>query len=517
MRKRTAPVQTVLLKTPDAVELIRFEKNLLQIGFFGSHENRDKNAPLSRRFEQWVNRDGKKVKVTAEFRSNELGLPSSADRDKFMAFSKLAMEQKIRNGVITNPIRFSGYSLLSAMELCDSGENYEAMNTWGMRMAGTTITSEEIMYSAARKKYMNKTVNVFRSFTRLGSSDQDGSKRTDQFEIVLEDWLLENLNDSFVIPEDFNMYRKLKRPTAKGIFVYLYLWFYASKGKPVEKDYVELCSLLNIRSYEYVSKIKETIGVALSDLVDIGYLKSWDVKLMTSMDRYKLILVPGRAIKEILELTQRKQLAFAVEQIGETLTLDQQEAKEAMIALGLSEPKAAELARKHDATFLLDRIDYVTHQVESSRKGSFKNPPGYFISFVEGQQKIPDNFQTSRRRQALEKKRREEEAARRAESIRTLQEMEAKEEYDVWRHTQAEDFISRNFSEEKLEKKLMAISTQLRKDPTTAKTLTFMKPEARRGELMKYLRRELMRELDLPSFEEWKKANIQPGLFTNRL
>jgi hypothetical protein len=235
------------------------------------------------------------------------------------------------------------------------------------------------------------------------------------------------------------------------------------------------------------------------------------------MDRYKLILVPGRAIKEILELTQRKQLAFAAEQIGETLTLDQQEAKEAMIALGLSEPKAAELARKHDATFLLDRIDYVTHQVESSRKGSFKNPPGYFISFVEGQQKIPDNFQTSRRRQALEKKRREEEAARRAESIRTLQEMEAKEEYDVWRHTQAEDFISRNFSEEKLEKKLMAISTQLRKDPTTAKTLTFMKPEARRGELMKYLRRELMRELDLPSFEEWKKANIQPGLFTNRL
>jgi len=90
---------------------------------------------------------------------------------------------------------------------------------------------------------------------------------------------------------------------------------------------------LNIRSYEYVSKIKETIGVALSDLVDIGYLKSWDVKPMTSMDRYKLILVPGRAIKEILELTQRKQLAFAVEQIGETLTLDQQEAKEAMIAL----------------------------------------------------------------------------------------------------------------------------------------------------------------------------------------
>jgi hypothetical protein len=95
--------------------------------------------------------------------------------------------------------------------------------------------------------------------------------------------------------------------------------------------------------------------------------------------------------------------------------------------------------------------------------------------------------------------------------------MEAKEDHDVWRHSQAEDFISRNLSGAKLEQKLTAISNQLRKDPTTAKTLNFMKPEARRSELMKYLRRELMGELDLPSFEEWKKANIQPGLFTNRL
>ena len=33
------------------------------------------------------------------------------------------------------------------------------------------------------------------------------------------------------LPENFNMYRKLFRPTAKGIFVYLYLWFFASQGK----------------------------------------------------------------------------------------------------------------------------------------------------------------------------------------------------------------------------------------------------------------------------------------------
>ena len=87
-----------------------------------------------------------------------------------MAFMKLAMEMKHHAGVITNPIRFSGYSLLSILGQCDSGENYEALNSWGKRMADTTITSEQVIYSSLRKRYMNKTVHVFRSFTRLGEA-----------------------------------------------------------------------------------------------------------------------------------------------------------------------------------------------------------------------------------------------------------------------------------------------------------------------------------------------------------
>lgn len=57
---------------------------------------------------------------------------------------------------------------------------------------------------------------------------------------------------------------------AKGIFVNLNLWFFASKGKDVEKDYAELCSQLNVRQYEHLSKIRETLGISLAELVNIG-------------------------------------------------------------------------------------------------------------------------------------------------------------------------------------------------------------------------------------------------------
>jgi hypothetical protein len=63
---------------PDAIDLIRFEKNLLQIGFFSAHDRRSNDPDLSRRIEQWVNRDGKRIRVSAEFRST-LGLPSTSD------------------------------------------------------------------------------------------------------------------------------------------------------------------------------------------------------------------------------------------------------------------------------------------------------------------------------------------------------------------------------------------------------------------------------------------------------
>ena len=514
MARRPAATEPTLIAQPDAVDLIRFEKNLLQIGFFGAHERRGNQLASSRRIEQWVNRDGRKMRVSAEFRSSEvLGLPSTADRDKYMGFMKLLMEIKLQTGIIANPIRFSGYSLLRVLGQCDSGENYEALNNWGKRMADTTITSEQVIYSSVRKRYMNKTVHVFRSFTRLGSSNLDNTDKTDTFEVELEDWLLENLNESFVVPEDFNMYRKLVRPTAKGIFVYLYLWFYASQGKEVEKDYAELCALLNVRAYDHVSKIRETMGLSLTDLVAIGYLKSWDIKPMSSKKGYKLVLTPGRAMKDVLLLTQRKQLAFAAAQIEAPLSEPREVARAALIEQGVSESKAAELVQRMEGQALLDRIEYVAHRVRTDHRKAIKNPTGYLISFIEGEQRIPPSFKTKRERQTEEMLRLERQAVQSAEDTRSLEDLQIQHEYENWCLTQAEVVIAERVTGDILSSRLRDISSQLRKRRGMADMLDKMPADVRRAELMRYLKKEVAKELSLPSLEEWKRDNPQGALF----
>jgi hypothetical protein len=167
-------------------------------------------------------------------------------------------------------------------------------------MTDTTITSEKVVYRAAKKVYSDEVLHVFRSFKSTGESNLNGSDRQEHYEVMLEDWLIENLNQRYVIPEDFNAYKMLTRPTAKGIFGNLHLWFHASQGRTVEKDYAELCNLLNVQVYPHLSKIRSTMGLALNELVNIKYLDKWDVQPMSSKDGYKIVLSPGPALMRVL-------------------------------------------------------------------------------------------------------------------------------------------------------------------------------------------------------------------------
>ncbi len=514
MAKPSNASQQTAIALPEEIELIRFEKNLLQIGFFSAHDRRSKTDDTSRRIEQWVNRKGKKIRVSAEFRSS-LGLPSTADRDKYMAFMKIAMDRKMINGTITNPIRFSGYSMLKVLGLSDAGANYEDLNQWGMRMADTTITSEQIIYSTSNKTFMNKTVHVFRSFTRMGTSDLDDTNSTVHFAVELEDWLLDNLNQSYVVPEDFTQYRKLVRPTSKGIFVYLYVWFYASKGKDVEKDYGELCTLLNVRCYQHVSKIKETMGLSLDDLVRIGYLKKWDIEPMSSKKGYKLVLTPGGAILEVIADTQRRQLALGPNgtRVAAELDSPQKVVKSALLSHGISDEKAVSLCRLYDTDLILDRLDYAITEITRDGGRRFKNPAGFIISIIEGDRAIPQSYETISARNARRKEADEQQRLSDEQQRATLAEHTFRERYEAWKISQADIAIEANYSEAELARRLKELRVAHSKDSIVGATFSRVSPAQLRDMLMRILRKSVASELNLPSYAEWIEINGQGTLF----
>lgn len=494
-----------LLSLPLTVDLIRFEKNLLQIGFFGAHDTRHR-TDSSRRIESWVNRDGQKIKVAAEFRASQaLGLPSTSDRDKYLAFMKIAMEQKSKNGQLENPIRFTGYQMLKDLGLTFSGENYDDINRWGQRLADTTITSEQVIYLAVRKKYVNKTVHVFRSFSRAGESNANGTTRTESFEVVLEDWLLDNLNQSYVVPEDFTAYRKLRRATAKGIFGYLHLWFHASQGRPIEKDYAELCLLLNVPVYRHLSKIKETMGRSLDELLTVGYLAGWDIKPMITKDGYKLVLQPGEELLHVLAISQRRQLTEAATPKENALTEMQQHQLDSLLARGVTAAKATSLVQQFPPEILDTQVAYAESVMARNRGRKFTNPAGFLIYVIENQLGISDGVAA---RHSQESSSRPEDGTALTATARLEQQLA----YETYVSEQVQRAVDIQFPETMLAHKIKEV---IRQKKRADERFDRFSPAQQETLVEQLIRKEVREKLQLPDFDEWREQHPQAELFSH--
>lgn len=488
------------------VDIIRFERNLLSIGFFGANEGGDLTR-TTRRIEQEVSRDGRKVKVAAEFRGSELlGLPTTSDRDKFIALLKIINENRDRYGVITNPIRFSGYQMIRELGLSSNGDIYADILRWGKRMADTTITSEQIIYYAAKKEYSDETMHVFRSFKRTGTS-YEGGKRQENFEVVLEDWLLANLNQRYVIPEDFNAYKKLKRPTAKGIFGYLHIWFNASDGRPIEKDYVDLCNVLNVRAYTKPSKIRSTIGPSLDELVKIKYLSRWDIQTRVMKNGHKIILSVGSELLQLL-VNSRKERKLSAPKAHDEFVMSELQMKALKVLLdqGVLPAKAKSLVEECGAAKVIDMVEYVESQSATGRR-KVENPAGLIIYHLDNDLPIPAKFVTSRRRAEIEE-------SRKLQAQRSQTEADHYLAYLQWLDQAVDAEISKRFSDTELKAKIREIITgRVRVDEELRDALRRVADKQKESIALQIIRKEIKLEMALPSFSEWAANNAQGTLF----
>lgn len=495
------------------VDSIRFERNLLQIGFFAADEKRKGAPSTKRRIETTINRDGKRIVAAIEFEGTR-GLPSTADRDKFMAFLKIADEQRIRNGSITNPIRFTAYRLLKELGIATAGSNYEDIKEWGERMAVTTITSRQVIFFAQTKRYADKLIHVFDSFQRVGKQSSTG--RSDEYEVTLASWLLDNLNATYVYVEDFAPYKKLRRPIAKAIFGLLHWWFTSSNGHAVEKDYQQLCVLLGIHSYRQPSRIKLSIGRALDELISVKYLSRWDIQLMSSKIGYKVILWPGEdIIRSINRATPKLQpvarntqaLANSSTLIGDVqpndLTVEAEHALAELLTFGIAPRKAKQLVKQYDAGNIRDVVEYVSSLATADKKSRIQNPAGLLIYYLHNDVPIPTNFETFR-------KRRISEAARSQHAEQQQVNIGLDLEFAAWRDRKVDEELAARYPGPELARKIVEIVEQRSKNDKY-----FMRINTTQRQVLarQVLAKEVREQMSLPSFEDWCKTHAQRDLF----
>jgi hypothetical protein len=153
--------------------------------------------------------------------------------------------------------------------------------------------------------------HAFERAVSLGKKLPDGTI-ADKNYVWLSEWQLENLNNNYFLPIDFEAYKRLKNHTAKALVPLLQVWLYASEGQRVfSKNYEDLCQYLNLQVYKYPSLIKQKLSPALEELQRGGYLAAWALEKMADGKSYKVVFEHGPKFFE------DKALRAAEERLGQ--------------------------------------------------------------------------------------------------------------------------------------------------------------------------------------------------------
>jgi len=491
--------QDLLPVVVEQLDLVRVEKSLHSLGFFASTANRG----ISRTIVQVFRRpDGQRIQAKAVIEGiPSLGLPTTADRDKYMAFMKFALDQREFQGQLTNPIRFSGADMIKLLRLRKGGFHYDEINDWCKRMVATTIMSEASIFLADRRQYATDTFHVFDRVVLFGEELNDGT-RSEFYQVYLSQWQLTNLNQGYLLPLDFNAYLKLKRDIAKALFGHLSVWFYASRGQMIEKKYPDLCQLLNICAYPHLSKARSVLEPSLKELTDIGYLASWEFVRTARACDFKLTLSPGSRLLSLPNFSSvvNPEARAALEArlpnwVGELVERGVAERKARQLALDIAEDQPVS-----------DQIEYAEHLIQQDRRGRGKisNPAGFFIWAIESNLSVPAEFETSR-------KRRLSEARQQADSEQRLRTLQLENEYDSFCQSQVARRLETDYPGDGLKP---ALAEQMKAIKREQPEWFARIPEATRLEVaLGRLKSTIRESLNLPNFEHWSKRDLQQRLF----
>lgn len=393
--KGLAPREPELLAPEQTTEFVKIEKQLSVLGFFTASTNRisSKVVKIHIRTEEGERIEGE---VTIKAPSGE-HLPTTSDLDRYVVFLEIVNEIKRREGVVTNPVTFDTSEMNARLGIGDSGENYRETEEWLDRMSGTWIKSSVGLYHSggSRKTWERTRGHVFNEVRQKGRQMADGSTAETNY-VWLSDWQLANINNYYQISVDRNAYLGLKFDIGKALAVALQVWLYASEHRGYfAKKYEDLCEFLSITKHKYRSKILRQLQAPLDELVEVGWIREWELAESKRSDGFVIIFHHGdkywndRAI-----LKSRKELSdtgshgvlpaqAAASEPKQMSLLDspaltpQAELAAAIAERGLEAGVAAALVRDFDTWRVMRARELLDNFDRRRAAGALTNPPGY--------------------------------------------------------------------------------------------------------------------------------------------
>jgi len=484
-----SPAQDALLKLNPKRHILRIEKNLSTIGVFTPRLTRPKVVSKVIRTMTRLP-DGTLVEAQATINSHpKFGLPITADQDKFYALTKILDNIRQKRGIIQNPVTFTYGEMLRVLGRKKNGDAHREVDEWLMRMKHTVIMSEGVVWLSGRKRYSTDAFNVFDRVIGVGE-ELDNGEKAGLIYVFLSSWLLENFENNYVLPIDYELYRELKFPIAKALVPLLQVWFFASRHNrktTIEKRYLDLCELLGIERGRKLSRIMQTTENALNELQNHRLIRFWEFQRTADGKDYKLVVAAGdRFVSE--------------REAKLTWSPDAPEMKEFEQLVGelVNRGVHEEISRKllynaKDLALVRLQIEYIDSDVRrrSRTRAPVKNPPGLYKWVIENGAPVPKTF-VSQSASALDP----------ASDIRTS--------YFNYRFWEAEKYFKNHYAADQQKERLDDAKYRLRRD---SDEWAYLPPQLIDDMAYNQVVQEIESEADLLTFDQFcQHRQLQLGL-----
>jgi hypothetical protein len=414
---------------------LRVEKNLASLGYFTASSTRRKDDK-SKTVSFTRTKDGNRIEVRATIvPAVGYGHPITADQDKWLALQQIVGELLKTDGRVANPITFSSAELLKLLGQNVSGKNYQDVKDWLEVMFMTSIKSEGTIYFAGQKRTVT-AMDLFRVFDRVVAYQgelPDGEK-ADKNYVWLSEWQLENINNNYSLPIDFQSYKQLQNFIAKALVLHLQVWLYASRSEGFfEKRYDQICEILNIVKRKARSEIVRQLQPSLDELQAQELLASWSV-VKLARGEYKVVFHHGpkffrdhqnrvgkgsapqlEVSTPTSEATVMLEPEVAESELAVTPRGDQDlkrqqaesrpteravdpELLSALTRRGILEPQAIQLLQEIALDQpVLRQLEWADTQITQA-SGGIRNPAGFYVSLIRGNAVVPEGFETQAER-----------------------------------------------------------------------------------------------------------------------
>lgn len=306
--------------------------------------------------------------------SDKYGLPTALDEEVILGLIQLTAEQKFAD----RKIHFTRYELIRLLGWSEKGQSYRRIDESLRRWMGVTLYYDKAWWSREDQTWVTEQFHILEQVTLLDRERRERRKTSGvddpnagKSSFVWNEVVWSNFKAGHLKKLDFDLFKALSTPIAKRMYRFLDKHFY-------HRDRLEYplrtfaCEHIGLSRGYHNGELKRKLQPALSELEARGFLKSLSTE-------QRFLKVTTGEWKIVLQKAERK---LSASNAKSDLSNAQEVAKAALIARGVGEKKATELARRFAPEAIEEKIALHDYLKRKDDKRMAK-PTGFLIKAIE--------------------------------------------------------------------------------------------------------------------------------------